>query len=38
MTPDAVAVAVMVILLFPTGYFTLASRHRRERHLIAGAA
>jgi len=25
MTPDAVAVAVMVILLFPMGYFTLAS-------------
>ncbi|WP_439402946.1 hypothetical protein ACNJYA_11755 [Bradyrhizobium sp. DASA03068] len=25
MTPDAVAVAVMIILLFPMGYFTLAS-------------
>ncbi|MGX1324538.1 hypothetical protein AB7M17_007991 [Bradyrhizobium sp. USDA 377] len=25
MTPDGVAVAVMVILLFPMGYFTLAS-------------
>ncbi|MBR1131967.1 hypothetical protein [Bradyrhizobium iriomotense] len=25
MTPDAVAVAVMVVLLFPMGYFTLAS-------------
>lgn len=25
MTPDAVAIAVMVILLFPMGYFTLAS-------------
>ncbi|WFU27597.1 hypothetical protein QA649_15700 [Bradyrhizobium sp. CB1717] len=25
MTPDAVAVGVMVILLFPMGYFTLAS-------------
>ena len=25
MTPDGVAVAVMIILLFPMGYFTLAS-------------
>ncbi|MBP0114606.1 hypothetical protein [Bradyrhizobium vignae] len=25
MTPDAVAVAVLIILLFPMGYFTLAS-------------
>lgn len=25
MTPDAVSVAVMIILLFPMGYFTLAS-------------
>ncbi|WP_439369740.1 hypothetical protein [Bradyrhizobium sp. DASA03120] len=25
MTPDAVAVGVMIILLFPMGYFTLAS-------------
>ena len=25
MTPDAVAVAVMIVLLFPMGYFTLAS-------------
>ncbi|OKO85423.1 hypothetical protein AC629_19205 [Bradyrhizobium sp. NAS80.1] len=25
MTPDAIAIAVMIILLFPMGYFTLAS-------------